>query len=261
MTPATLAKLIRKRTKTTQASFSDDDILLEVNTWMYEISKDIVEANEDYFAVRATRDLVADQREYTLPNDVLNRIKFVEAKLDPEGESIPLYEFDIASYKRPTSEAQILTNFRNVKGGAFYDIYGNSLLIYSGALVDVADGLKLHYISEPDEITDLSEDTIDISLDTGSSGIGFPKQFHELLARRVVIQYKADSKENIPLSEKEQLYNVDLQKALDSIKTRNESNTKIPNIPLVHGNNSSVNSLPFALQTDESTDSTLGYNL
>jgi len=64
---------------------------------------------------------------------------------------------------------------------------------------------------------------------------GFPRQFHELLARRVSIAYKSSKDRPIPLSEKEQLYEADLMAAINAMKDANLDRSVIPSAPYNDG--------------------------
>lgn len=254
-----LANLVRARTKTDTNTFPDATLLLYANTWMYEIAKRINEVNEDYFGMTATRNIVAGQREYNLPSDVLNAIKSVEIKFSADGRWMPLAEFDILNFKRPTSELDITQNFKNEEGYACYDIYGNSLFIYSGALGDnVEGGLKLHYFIEPKPLPDVTDNTSDMSADPDSTNFGFPKAFHELLARRICIEYKENAQQPIPLNNLEQKYDLDLEVALNNVKGRNMSRAVIAKVPMINGYTSQAH-LPFPLRTENYSSNMYGY--
>jgi len=64
---------------------------------------------------------------------------------------------------------------------------------------------------------------------------GFPRQFHELLARRVSVAYKSSKDKPIPLSEKEQMYEMDLRKQIDSMKDANLDRSTQPTAPYSDG--------------------------
>ena len=66
---------------------------------------------------------------------------------------------------------------------------------------------------------------------------GFPRQFHELLARRVAIAYKSSKDRPIPLSEKEQMYEIDLERQIVLMRDENMDRNIIPSIPYNDGSN------------------------
>lgn len=232
MTPAKFAALVRIYTGTDAVTFTDAEILAFANPYKDEIASQIVLRNEDYFGMLFTRDLVAGRREYALPDEILNSIKYTEAKLDGTNLS-RLDEFDLNSYKRPTSEADIIAQFSSLSPK--FDIFRRSLWIYSGtAIIDVVAGLKLWAIIYPADITDLSS-TTDMSVDPSTTSHGFPRQFHELLARRVSIGYKSSLDKPRKLSPMEALYNVDIERALNAITGGNQDRSVIATTPYNDG--------------------------
>ena len=64
---------------------------------------------------------------------------------------------------------------------------------------------------------------------------GFPRQFHELLARRISIAYKSSKDRPIPLSEKEKLYEVDLMTQINTMKGTNLDRSITPSAPYDDG--------------------------
>jgi hypothetical protein len=251
MTPAGLASLIRLRTKTDSTTFPDADMLIYVNMYIYEFAKLINDANEDFFGSISTTDLVADQREYTLPADLLNRIKAIECNFsDTEEKWIRLREMDVASVKKPTSETDILAFYSNEFNRCAYDLYRNSLFIYSGTIVDVTGGIKMYSFSEPDPLANLAG-TSDLSLDLTATGHGLPKSFHELLARRVGMEFKSNAQQPIPLTEVEQAFRIDFELALKSIKGRNQDRSFMAQVPLINN---------MGTPTGDAVSSDNGYN-
>lgn len=212
------AKLIRFYTHTDTVTFTDDDILLLSNVFKDEIAKEITKTNEGYFGTYAYRNLEAGVREYPLPADLLSSIKRVEAKLDGTTWK-PLEEMDLSLVDMATDETSITTYFAG--NNAKYCLFRGSLFIYSdSAIIDVTDGIKLWCILYPTAIPNLTDDR-DLSVPKNTSSIGFPSQFHELLARRVAIAYKNSQDVPLALSEHEQNYANDLHDALVSIRHAN----------------------------------------
>lgn len=232
MTPTKFASIVRYYTGTDSTTFTDAEIMLLANAYKDEIASQIVLRNEDYFGMKFTRDLEAGRREYALPDEVLNSIKYVEAILDGSNQ-VHLDEFDINSYKRPTSEAEIILQFGLLSPK--YDIYRRSLYLYTGETVPaVTGGLILWAIIYPADITDLSS-VLDMSVDPSTTTHGFPRQFHELLARRVSIGYKSSLPKPKKLSPKEMLYDVDMERALNAITGGNQDRTVIATTPYNDG--------------------------
>lgn len=221
MTYKQFADYIRLKTRTNSTTLSDANIMLLANMFIDEFAKDIVKVDEDYFGMPQTTDLVLNQREYPLPADLLNRIKYVEAKLDGTNW-LTLDELDILSYRGTTDETTIASSFTNTKGGAKYDLFRGSLWLYSGSVIAVSGGLKLWAFSWPARITDLSL-TTDMSIDPSTTSHGFPRAFHKLLADRVIIEWKEVGDRPIPLTEREQNFGNYYTLALDSIRNPNLS--------------------------------------
>ncbi len=218
MTPARLAALVRYYTGTNSTTFTDADILMLANVAKDDIASALQQRDEDYFGMEFTADLVAGQREYPLPDEVLNAIKRVEAKLDGTGWS-KLSEFDLVGHSRPTDEDGIRESFSGL--APQFDLFRRSLVIYSGdAVIGVAGGLKLWAIVYPADLADLTG-TVDMSVDPTPTTHGIPRQVHELIARRVSIAYKSSRDKPLPLSEKELKYDSDLETALEELSGAN----------------------------------------
>lgn len=235
MTQKVFADLVRFYTNTDSVTFVDADILLLSNTYMLDIAESIVEANEDFFITPATTNLVADQREYPFPVDMLLKLKRVEITFESGGTPILAHEVDLAESPalrlEGTSESLITSRFSNNVGLVGYDIARGSMYIYSGTITSVTAGLKLWFASEPAALSDLTEDTTDMSIDPDSTSHGFPKPFHEILARRVSIFYKSHADRPIPLTEQELSYQGDLAAKIAKIKNPNLSRAVIRSLP------------------------------
>ena len=216
MTPFELAFHIREQTKTNATTFPDANILSLVKIYKDEIARRILEADEDTFILPQNASLVVNQREYSFGSDVLARMKRVEAKLNGT-DWVKLVEMDLSGYKHTTDEATIVNYFSNEEGEAKYDITRKSLWIYSGAIIDVTDGLKLWVNTYPAEILDLSS-TTEMNIDPSATTHGLPREFHELLARKIIINYKENREKPIPLTQTEQNYEQDMLKAISTLR-------------------------------------------
>jgi len=227
------ATLVRYYTKTNSTTFSDADILTLANIFKDDIAGLISkEVGEDYFGLRFERDLIADQREYDLPAELMTRIKYLNAKLDGTNWE-RLKETDLSTYGQAMDEATIEAQYAD-KDPEF-DIWDNSIYILSGRpIIDVTDGLRLWAIVFPSDFPNLTS-TEDMSTNPDDYSHGFPRQFHELLARRVSIAYKSSKDRPIPLSEKEQLYEADLMAAINAMKDANLDRSVIPSAPYNDG--------------------------
>ncbi len=233
MTFSKFTTLVRYYTKTNSTTFPDAEILTLANIFKDDISALIAkELGEDYFGLRFVRTLEAGQREYDLPSELMSRIKYVEAKLDGKNW-IRLKETDLSVYGRPTDEASIQERYAG-KDPEF-DLFDQSIFILSGTpIIYVFEGLKLWAIVYPADFTSLSS-TEEMSTPPDDYSHGFPRQFHELLARRVSIAYKSSKDRPIPLSEKEKLYEVDLATAINAMKDANLDRSVLPSMPSYDG--------------------------
>lgn len=237
MTYAAFARLCRFYTQTSPASFSDDELVLLANAARDEITSTIAnrQGTGDVFLVPASTDLVEDRREYAFPPDKLNAIKYVEAKLDGTNFII-LKELDLVQYDRPTDETTIISRFNNSEGGAAFDIHRDSLWVYSGSIVAVEDGLKLWYQAFLKELnTAKLASTDDMSTDVSSTEHGFPRLFHELLARLVSIMWKGARDKPVPLSPRESSYMVDLEMRIQEFSGYNVGTSFKASVPVVSG--------------------------
>ena len=236
MTPAQLTTYVRLLTKTDSTTLTDAEILLLAGIKMDDISEQILDANEDYFGVPETTDLVADQREYPFPTDMLSQIKRVEVAFETTTPLtyIKLDEFDLTSYHHGTDEATIISKFANTEGQAFYDIFRKALRIYSGTIISVVNGIRLWAFQYPTHITDLTS-TTDFSIDPTTTTAGFPKPFHELLALGISRMYKTSKQNPIPLTEREQIYESELFKKINSIKKLNLDRETVGAVPYNDG--------------------------
>lgn len=215
MTFAKFATLVRAYTRTNSTTFTDAEILNYANVFKDEIAEDVVKADEDYFGMRFLTDLDAGVREYPLPSEVMSHVKYIEAKLDGTNWK-KLKVLDLLQYRQTTDEATITAAFAGKTPA--YDLWDGSLFIFSdSAIEDVTNGLKLWAIIWPADFTDLSL-TTDMSANPSTTSNGFPRQLHELLARRISIAYKSSKDRPIPLSDKEKMYDDDLERKIASMK-------------------------------------------
>lgn len=222
MTGTKLAALIRYKTTTNSTTFSDTDMLPLVNVFKDEISSMIVERNAGYFLVPTVFDLVASStsRQYAFPDDLLNRMHKLEIKFASGDSRFP--STYIKDYRGSETESEIVKNFTNSEGGFAHTIRRRAVLILSGTIIAVTSGGRLWYHAFPADLANLTGIT-DLALDPTTTTFGFPRQFHELLARRVSIEWKGAQPKPLPLNKKELNYEVDLEKQLDAISRPDNS--------------------------------------
>ena len=216
MTGTKLAALIRYKTKTNSTTFTDTDMLPLVNTFKDEIASMVVERNAGYFLIPATFDLVASSttREYAFPDTHLSRMHKLEIKFSSTSSRFP--STYIKDYRGSETESEIVKQFTNSEGGFAHTIRRRAMLILSGTIIAVTGGGRLWYHAYPEDLSALTG-VVDLAIDPSTTTFGFPRQFHELLARRVSIEYKGSKPKPIPLSPKELQYDKDLQVQLDAI--------------------------------------------
>ena len=220
ITSTEFATRVRFFTKTNSTTFTDSDILALMKVRQDELAKNILEIDEDILLIPQTQSLVADQREYPFPADILSNIKRVEAKLDAT-RWVKLTEIDLTSIKTAVStETDITNNFSNSEGGARFDLIRKALYIYSGTITNVTGGLKLWCNTWMSALTSLAGST-GMEIDPSTTTHGIPRELHEIWARGVIIDYKQGKEKPIPLNESERNYKEDKKEALFSLTTQN----------------------------------------
>lgn len=228
MTSKQFADYIRKKTKTNSTTFPDSEILLYANIIKDDIAKEVNKANEDYFGIRIVRDLKDGKRNYLFPSYVMGKIKYLQAKLDGTTQK-RLDEFDINTYERPTNEDAILANWAGRE--PMFDIFGGEIVIYSDStIIDVTGGLELWAIIFPADLTSLSG-TSDMSIAPNKTSFGMPRQLHMVWATKVIIEYKTSKERPIPLTEREQNVQIELDTAINSLKNQNLDRAVVATVP------------------------------
>lgn len=228
MTGTQLAALVRYKTRTNSTTFTDADMLVLVNVFIAEIASQIVEKNSGYFLIPTTFDLVADQREYSFDDTLLNRMHKLEIKFSSSDSRFP--SSFVKDYLGSETESEIVKNYSNSKGGFAHYIRRRSLFILSGTISTVTAGGRLWWHKYPADLANLTG-TTGLEIDPSTSTFGFPRQFHELLARRVVMEYKGRQPKPIPLAPMENNYFNDLQIQLNAISSIDNSAEYIGEFP------------------------------
>lgn len=230
MTPEKLAAYVRLKTRTNSTTLTDADLITLANVVKDKLVWRALEADEDLFLVPTYLNLVANQREYPLHSDLLSRIKRVEAKLDGTN-FIKLYEFDLPQHTYPIStEADITAHFGNEEGNAFFDIMRNSIWIYSGTITNVTAGLKIWLNTIVADITSMVA-TEDMSIDPSTTTHGIPRALHKVLADGIVMEWKQSREKPIPLSDLEQVWDLEIDRAVSSLKRANYDRDVLGLIP------------------------------
>jgi len=229
MTPLAIANLVRFYTKTNSTTFTDADMLAIANTIKDEIASLIVERDAGYFDIPCTFNLVADQREYAIGDNLLNRLHKVEIKFSSSDARQPAYF--IKDYLGSETESEIVKNFTNTQGEFAYTIRRRAIFILSGTITAVTGGVRTWSFIWPADLTDMTDNTTDLVVDPSTTTFGFPRQFHELLARGISIVYKESQPKPLPLTKKERNYDKDLNNQLDAIATMDKSGKVIADMP------------------------------
>ncbi len=224
--------LARAKSKTNTTTFSNIHMLLYFKAILPQFQDDIEKANEDYMGSIETRDLRATgtgvytfegaeypTREYNLPNDMIPRIKFVQAKLNGV-DWIRLKEYDMNEIKIPFKEEYIKETFNNLYGVAGYEIFRGSLFLLTGEIEnDVTDGLELFaysYTQIPDTLPEAKSDAdVDLSM------YGIPESMQELFAIALSKEWKNNLEVPVPLTEQEQLFPIVYKEKLRGLKKLN----------------------------------------
>ena len=232
MTPSELATRIRFYTHTNTTTFPDSEMLPLVNQVLTEeLASKIVESDNEMFEVPYTFNLVADQREYAVGDDVLNRVHKVEVKFtSTEDRRKANY---IKDYRGSETETQITNNFNNSPGGFSYTIRRRAILLLSGTITAVTGGVRMTSLVFPEKLANLTDNGVSMEVDPSTTTFGFPRQMHELLARRVSIMWKGNQPKPIKLSPDERNYSIDLENQLAAMgRTTNEGDTRSEDVTL-----------------------------
>ena len=216
MTSTEIATLTRYYTKTNSTTFTDAQILLLYNTFKNEIASQIVERNAGYFLIPTTFNLIASStsREYAFPDDLVNRMHKLEIKFASSDARFP--STYIKDYQGSETESEIVKSYSNSEGGFAHTIRRRAIFILSGTIIAVTGGARLWYHNYPADLTVLNGST-DLSIDPSTTTFGFPRQFHELVVRRISIAYKGSQPKQVPLNRHELNYENDLKIQLDAI--------------------------------------------
>jgi len=234
MTPVQLSAYLRLKTRTNSTTLTNADLVILANVVKDRLVTRALDTDEDLFLVPTFLNLVANQREYPLHADLLSRIKRVEAKLDASGY-IKLREFDLTQYKYPIStETDITEHFGNNMGEASFDIMRSAIWIYSGTITSVTDGLKVWLNTVVQDLSNMAS-TVDMSVDPTTTAHGIPRTLHDVLATGMIIEWKESREKPLPLSQREQMYEEQVRKAMQSLKGVNYDRDVIGTIPYSDG--------------------------
>ena len=240
MTEAQLASLSRYKSGTNSNNFPNTDLQPLLNYFKDEICSLVTQSHGSYFLIPTTDDLVAARREYAYPRTVLNHIETVEVAFNQDSpiEYILAKKIKRSDYNKSLAEANIANDFINdepkyfIRRRAIYLLTGTISSTVLGAAT-VAEGIRMTYRKYPENFASALDGTTELSIDPSTSTFGFPRQFHELLARRVSMEYK--DKNGIVLSRSELNYEKDLQEQLNAISREDLSEAILSSVPTNEG--------------------------
>lgn len=228
MTPANLASYVRIKTKTNSSSFTDADMLVIANVFKDEIANKINEADEKSFGIVIENDLEVGKRKYQLDPDIMSKITYFEATFDGTNYE-KLVEYDLNTIGITTDETAIKAYMVGKKPGYF--IHGDEIYLLNDAdIADVENGLRMWIIAFPGDIPSMGA-TTDMAEAPDELHTGFPRAFHELLARRIIIEYKSAQEKPIPLTENELKYDRDLDDTVQIFTGKNRDRVVVASVP------------------------------
>ena len=144
---STLDDYIDDIANTDTTSYTDTDKHASMTRWAHVLTEEVVDAQDDwdFQGEIATTSLVANQREYTFPTDIL-KIKRIDLKLDGSNwyQASRLDESEIGD--SIASESDITEQFTNTE--PYVSFYDKSFFIWSGTITAVTGGIKIWYSEE-----------------------------------------------------------------------------------------------------------------
>jgi hypothetical protein len=198
----------------------------------------------NYFIVPDMDDLIADQREYALADDTLWHVFSVECAFTNTPDSLGNLAYilgvptDFSKFGVSRTEANIRSYFANNFLNFGYEIQRRAIYILSGAIdsvtiggATVPNGIRIRYRAYPADLTQLTDDTVDLSVDPTTTTFGFPKPFHELWAQRASMDWKSDNPGAVPPSALDASFVVDLEAALEGLDNSDMSREIFGTVP------------------------------
>lgn len=167
---STLDNYIDDFAGTDTTSFSDADKHAAQTRWAHTITEEVIDAQGDwdFQGETATANLVANQREYAFPTDIL-KIKRIDLKLDGTNWT-PVHWLDESEIPNSAaSESDITENFNN--SNPYITLYDKSFFVWSGTITSVTGGIKIWYSEEIVGVDDSGDDISSFTADTDSSNL------------------------------------------------------------------------------------------
>lgn len=236
MTGTTFATYIRKLTKTNSSTFTDADLVSFANVCKDDIAEQIVaNVDENYFDLILDRNLEEDIRDYSLPDNILKHLRYVSAKLDgttPER----LTEAFLSQFQNPILEETQLKEIYAMRKPQFL-IQGESIRILSGQDITAVDnGLTIVAEVYPADLTTDSLSAVtDLSIPENDTAHALPRAVHKVWAEMVSAEFKQSKDRPIPLTQTEQLVQINLLEAFKKLGKRNAARSFKATVPTVGG--------------------------
>ena len=203
-------------------------MLVIANLFKDEIANKINSADEDAFGIVVENDLEVEKRNYSLDPDIMSKVKYFEATFDGLKYK-RLVEYNLNTIGITTDNDSIKAYMVGRAPGYF--MFGTEVYILTeDDIADVEAGLRMWISAFPADIASMGS-TTDMSENPDETSTGFPRTFHELLARRIIIEYKSSQEKPIPLTEHELKYDVDLDKTVGIYSNRNLDRVVIASTP------------------------------
>lgn len=228
---------IRYKARATEESMPTDEILVLMNLKQYMFAGDLEYLDEGYEGDIQETDLMATgtgystnldgdkifTREYSFPENILSRMKFLDAKLDGE-HWVRLVNKNLNMEKVAFEEANLLEKYSNEEGSAGFTYFRGGIFLLTGEIEeDVTKGMKLWLFKAPTLITDLSS-----SVELATFGI--PYQLQESFIEGVVADWK--SNHDKPLSSDDQSWYIKYQNTLAKLRNFNRDQEIIAEMPM-----------------------------
>jgi len=165
-----LDDILNRITNTDTTSYSDDDKHVDLTRATHLMVSEIIKSQGswDFQGEIATADLVANQREYIFPTDIL-KIKKIELKIDGSNWT-KAQIIDVSEIGTPVgSESDITNNFDSTQPKV--ELFDTGYRIYSGTISAVTKGIKIWYSEENVGVDDSGADITSFSTDTDKPNI------------------------------------------------------------------------------------------
>lgn len=227
MTRLGLATLIRKKTRTNSTTYGDTEMLVDVNLMKDEMAGKISAQRNEAFNIEKLENLVADTRAYEYDDNVMNNLARVEVQFVASGDFVVLDFLKHHNYREGTQETEIVAAYDNIDPKAF--VRGKFLHILSGTIVAITNGIRWIYKEFPADLADLTDNSTQLHAWANNTTPGFPREFHELLARSVSIEWK--ERNNRKMSQRDLRFEIDFQEAIGNymiVSTDEEILGKLP---------------------------------